>query len=74
MADLAFFTGSGMARANAGYKYILVFIDVFTKMCYVEPFKDKQALTILVAFEKILSRLPYTPNHIIAKKSFSGMM
>ena len=65
MADLAFFTGPGMARANGGNKYILVFIDVFTKMCYVEPLKDKHALTTLVAFEKIFSRLPYTPNHII---------
>ena len=65
MADLAFFTGPGMAHANNGNKYILVFIDVFTKMCYVEPMKNKEALTTLIAFEKILRRLPYTPNHVI---------
>ena len=65
MADLAFFTGPGLARANNGYKYILVFIDVFSKMCYVEPMKDKHALTTLMAFEKIFRRLNYTPNHII---------
>ena len=65
MADLAFFTGPGMAKANSGFKYSLVFIDVFSKMCYVEPMKDKHALTTLVAFEKIFRRLPFTPNHII---------
>ena len=65
MADLAFFTAPGMAKANNGYKYVLVFIDVFTKMCYVEPLKNKEAITTLIAFEKILRRLPFTPNHII---------
>ena len=65
MADLAFFTGPGMAQANNGNKYVLVFIDVFSKMCYVEPLKNKNALTTLIGFEKIFRRLPYTPNHII---------
>ena len=65
MADLAFFSRPGMVRANSGNKYILVFIDVFSKMCYVEPMKDKNALTTLIAFEKIFRRLPITPNHVI---------
>ena len=65
MADLAFFTGYGMARANNGFKYVLVFIDVFTKMCYVEPMKDKRGLTALMAFENIFRRLPEIPNHIV---------
>ena len=43
MADLAFFTGPGMAQANNGNKYVLVFIDVFSKMCFVEPLKNKNA-------------------------------
>ena len=54
-----------MAHANNGNKYILVFIDVFTKMCYVEPMKNKEALTTLIAFETILRRLLYTLNHVI---------
>ena len=65
MADLAFFTGPGMSHANHGYKYVLVFIDVFSKMCFVEPMKDKQAVTTLVAFENIFRRLPQIPNHIV---------
>ena len=65
MADLAFFTGFGMAHANNGFKYVLVFIDVFTKMCFVEPMKDKRGLTALIAFENIFRRLPEIPKHIV---------
>ena len=65
MADLAFYNSPDYVYANGGVKYILVFIDVFTKMCYVEPMKDKNGLTTLTAMENILSRLPETPNQII---------
>lgn len=65
MADLAFFTGPGMSKANHGYKYVLVFIDVFSKMCFVESMKDKQGVTTLIAFENIFRRLPQIPHHIV---------
>ena len=48
-----------------GVKYILVFIDVFSKMCYIELMKDKNGQTTFLALEKIIKRLPVTPNHII---------
>ena len=65
MADLAFYNDPSFVRANGGVKYILVFIDVFSKMCYVEPMKNKLGLTTFLAMENILKRLPVTPNHII---------
>lgn len=65
MADLAFYISPDYVRANNGYKYIMVFIDNFTKMCYVETMKDKNALTSLTALENIIKRLPVTPNHLI---------
>ncbi len=65
MADLAFYNDPSYVRANGGVKYILVFIDVFSKMCYVEPMKDKFGMTTFLALEKILKRLPVTPNQII---------
>ena len=65
MADLAFYNQPEYVRANNGVKYILVFIDVFTKMCYVEPLKDKNGQTTFLALEKIIKRLPVTPNQII---------
>ena len=58
MADLAFYNSRDFVYANGGIKYILVFIDVFTKMCYVEVMKDKNALTTLLALENIFRKLP----------------
>ena len=65
MADLAFYNSSSYVRANRGNKYILVFIDVFSKMTYVESMKDKNGLTTFLALEKILNKLPVIPNHFI---------
>jgi len=65
MADVAFYNSRDYVHANNGYKYILVFIDVFTKMCYVEVLKNKTALTTLLALEKIIKRLPEPPNHFV---------
>ena len=65
MMDLAFYNSPKFVRANGGMKYVMVFIDVFTKMCYVEPMKDKNALTTLVALENIFKRLPDLPKHVI---------
>lgn len=65
MADIAFYNSPDYVKANNGYKYILVFIDVFTKMCYVEPQRNKTALTTLLSLEKIIKRLPEPPNHLV---------
>ena len=65
MADLAFYNDPAYVHANGGVKYILVFIDVFSKMCYVEPMKNKLGLTTLLALDIIIRRLPVTPNQII---------
>ena len=65
MADLAFYTSPDYVHANGGFKYILVFIDVFSKMCFVEPMKDKNGLTTLLALENIIKQLPETPNQVV---------
>ena len=65
MADLAFFNQPNYVRANGGIKYVLVFIDVFSKMCFVEPMKDKYGITTLMAFERIFSKLPDVPKQMI---------
>lgn len=41
---------------NDNYAYLLVVIDTFSKMAYVEPLKDKMAKTVAHAFEQILDR------------------
>ena len=39
-----------------GYKYCLVVIDVYDKMCDAEPLKKKLAISIVKAFKKIYKR------------------
>ena len=65
MIDLAFYIAPDYVKANNGYKYIMVFVDVFSKMCYVEILKDKNGTTAMMALERIIKRLPETPNQII---------
>ena len=45
---------------NDGYKYLLVVIDIFSRYAWVEPLKDKTAVQIVSAFDKIISggRIP----------------
>lgn len=43
-------------RFNAGFTYILVVIDVLSKMAWVEPLRDKSCATVTKAFEVILER------------------
>jgi transposase InsO family protein len=39
---------------NNGYEYILVVIDVYSKFLWAEPLKNKGAVTVSKAFEKII--------------------
>ena len=52
-ADLA--SMADYENSNDGYKYLLVVIDIFSRYAWVEPMKNKNAETIVKAFEKILS-------------------
>lgn len=45
------------AKENKGFKYLLLVLNAFSKMCYLEPLKDKRGLTVTSAFKKILERL-----------------
>ena len=55
LASLSFYSDD-----NDGYKYLLVVIDIFSRYGWVEPLKDKTAVEIVNAFDKILSegRIP----------------
>ena len=49
-ADLQFW------NENAGYRYLLVIVDVVTKRIDVEPIKNKFPSDIIKAFEEIFKR------------------
>ena len=52
-ADLA--DMSSLSRYNNGYKYILVFIDVFSRLAQAVPLKTKDANTVYEGLKKILN-------------------
>lgn len=44
-------------RENRGHRYILIVIDVFTKMAYAEPLKDKTGSEVTHAMDKIIQKV-----------------
>jgi hypothetical protein len=61
-ADLTFF--DKLKRFNDNIKYLLVVIDVFSKVAAVEPLRTKSTTEVSRAFEKILRRLKATPDKL----------
>lgn len=43
-----------VAKHNSGYRYVLAVIDVFSKMAFVEPIKDKKGVSVAKALKNIL--------------------
>ena len=52
-ADLAFV--QDLAKEHDGGNYLLVVIDVFSKFLWVRPMKNKNAQSLVQAFDSILS-------------------
>ena len=45
-----------LSKYNQGLKYLLCIIDLFSKYAWVFPLKDKRGITIINAFQKIISK------------------
>ena len=45
-----------LSKYNKGTKYLLCAIDLFSKYAWVAPLKDKRGITIVNAFQKIISK------------------
>lgn len=44
-------------KENRGYRYILIVIDIFSKMAYAEPLKNKTANEVTKAMKHILNKV-----------------
>ena len=53
-----------LSRKNKGIKYLLYFIDLYSKYAFVIPLKDKKGISILNAFDKIIIQYNKKPNKI----------
>ena len=65
MGDLIEYSQNTYKHANRGFSYILVVIDVFTKMIYARPLKKKDKFSTSKALEEILRELEHYPNTLI---------
>ena len=45
-----------LSKYNKGIKYLLCAIDLYSKYVWVVPLKDKRGITIVNAFQKIISK------------------
>ena len=52
------------SHQNKGFKYILTIIDTFSKFAYAQPIKNKTAISVTKAMEKVLEESKETPNLI----------
>ena len=53
-----------LSRKNKGIKYLLCFIDLYSKYAFVIPLKDKKGISIVNAFNKIIKQSNRKPNKI----------
>ena len=51
---------------NDDYRYLMACVDVFTRMAWVEPMKNKDSENCAEAFEKILGKCGGTPRSMIS--------
>ena len=53
-----------ISKFNKGFRYLLCFIDIFSKYTWVVPLKDKKDVSIADVFQRILDDLNRKPNKI----------
>ena len=53
---------SDISRANENYKYLIVCVDVFSRIAFVVPMKNKQMSSIIESVEEVLDNT--SPNII----------
>ena len=51
-------------KFNKGFRFLLCFIDNFSKYAWVIPLKDKKGISIVNVFQKILDDSKRKPNKI----------
>ena len=55
---------SKLSKANKGFKYIMVIIDVFSKYAWLEPLKTKTGIEISKALQKVFNESKRSPRLI----------
>ena len=45
-----------ISKFNRGFRFLLCFIDIFSKYAWVVPLKDEKGVSIVNTFQKILDK------------------
>ena len=62
--DLISFTQNDLPQENDGFKHLFTTIDVFSKMAWVYPIRDKKCETVLLCFKDILRKCGQKPQRV----------
>ena len=62
--DLISFTQNNLPQENDGFKHLFTTIDVFSKMAWVYPIRDKKCETVLLCFKDILKKCGQKPQRV----------
>ena len=57
-----------ISKFKKGFRFLLCFIDIFSKYAWVVPLKDEKGVSIVDAFQKILDNSGRKPNKIWVDK------
>ena len=57
-----------ISKFNKGFRLLLCVIDIFSKYAWIVPLKDKKGISIVDAFQKILTESKRKPNKIWVDK------
>ena len=58
------------SKTNKGYKYLLTYIDIFSKCAFVTPLKDKKGIIIKNALQKFFKKENLNFYGLIMEKNF----
>ena len=53
-----------ISKVNKGTRFLLYFINIFSKYAWIVPLKDRKGVTIVNAFQKVLIKSDHKPNKI----------
>ena len=68
MSDLIDYNHSKMPHANGGYKYIMVFVDCFSKKAWTEPLKKKDGFSSVLAIESTINKMETVPTNFVTDR------
>ena len=58
------------SKINKAYRYLLTFIDIFSKFAFVIPFKDKKGITIKMLYIEFKKKENLNFYELIMVKNF----